>query len=671
MWDMTKLSELLAFACYLNYNFNSGSFAGFFVERVLNMKTMRKYAVLCAGCLMLTALPLPAAAAEDDPVLMQLAAVKNDKFTVDAKKLGYTALNGECPERPEWYTMPTDEYTLEKGYANDDEWWADNWKTYVESGFYYGGQTRYENVGEVEPAHYSVTNSPEGYALIVDGKPDSLTADNAVFQFNVLDKNGELKFTGAFDNYCESFDYSYSQGVFSLAEGLTWIGNLNQAYYYDVKSGNHFQYQLGEPMYNGYAAVLECLETGREFTIDLESEYGSDISPVKHQLSLINGKGEKVFTASEPVLVTTGGGAGGDGFGVTGYNYSMKLGGYSEGLIWLSCDRQLGSTLNDLIVNTDEGKEAETEIGWATYSNEYSFAEHKCGYADLQGNIVIPQKFDAAWPFQEGIALVGIMEEGDDPWNPVTKYGFIDKSGNYIAEPQYEYYDNYWNGEINVKNVGTGSFSGGFAKVALKDDNNVLQYGYIDKTGKVAIELQFEDARDFQNGFACVKKDGKWGYINTAGETVVPFEYTGAYGSDGLSFVVGKEIDGETKFGAIDADGNTILPFVFEDMSNPVNGLVYAFCNKELYSMEIAEILDSGDLTGDGDISIDDAQTALKAYTEKLSGKDSGLTPGQLKAADINGDGQLSVEDVQYILIYYTENKVAGKHMTWEDVLNR
>ena len=87
--------------------------------------------------------------------------------------------------------------------------------------------------------------------------------------------------------------------------------------------------------------------------------------------------------------------------------------------------------------------------------------------------------------------------------------------------------------------------------------------------------------------------------------------------------------------------------------------------------MEIAEILDSGDLTGDGDISIDDAQTALKAYTEKLSGKDSGLTPGQLKAADINGDGQLSVEDVQYILIYYTENKVAGKHMTWEDVLNR
>ena len=79
------------------------------------MKTMRKLALISAACLMLTALPLSAAAA-DDPVLTQVAAVKNDKFTVDAKKLGYTALNGECPERPVWFTIPENE---KNNYEND------------------------------------------------------------------------------------------------------------------------------------------------------------------------------------------------------------------------------------------------------------------------------------------------------------------------------------------------------------------------------------------------------------------------------------------------------------------------------------------------------------------------------------------------------------------------
>ncbi|MBP0967251.1 MAG: hypothetical protein J5722_06440, partial [Oscillospiraceae bacterium] len=159
--------------------------------------------------------------------------------------------------------------------------------------------------------------------------------------------------------------------------------------------------------------------------------------------------------------------------------------------------------------------------------------------------------------------------------------------------------------------------------------------------------------------------------INTRGETVLPFEYADTCGSDGTCFVVGREVDGETKFGAVAADGSTILPFIFEDMSNPVNGLVYAFCDRELYSIEIAGVLGTGDLTGDGTIGVDDVQTALKAYTEKVAGKASDLTPGQQKAADVTGDGNLDIEDVQLILIYYTENTVAGKHVAWDDLLKQ
>ena len=32
--------------------------------------------------------------------------------------------------------------------------------------------------------------------------------------------------------------------------------------------------------------------------------------------------------------------------------------------------------------------------------------------------------------------------------------------------------------------------------------------------------LEFDDVFDFKEGFAAVKKDGKWGYINTKGYPV-------------------------------------------------------------------------------------------------------------------------------------------------------
>ena len=76
-----------------------------------------------------------------------------------------------------------------------------------------------------------------------------------------------------------------------------------------------------------------------------------------------------------------------------------------------------------------------------------------------------------------------------------------------------------------------------------------------------------------------------------------------------------------------------------------------------------------GDVNGDGKIGVDDAQTALIAYTEQFAGNPVDLTDEQRKAVDVNEDGKLNVDDAQNILIYYTETKVAGKVLTWEDLL--
>ena len=104
------------------------------------------------------------------------------------------------------------------------------------------------------------------------------------------------------------------------------------------------------------------------------------------------------------------------------------------------------------------------------------------------------------------------------------------------------------------------------------------------------------------------------------------------------------------------------------------SGMLYSAENKSL-SIEYAQtdydcktVL--GDVDGSNDISVADAQTVLKAYTEQVAGKASGLDNGQTFAADVNRDSAVSVEDAQLILKYYTEKNVAGKDIAWKDILN-
>ncbi len=89
------------------------------------------------------------------------------------------------------------------------------------------------------------------------------------------------------------------------------------------------------------------------------------------------------------------------------------------------------------------------------------------------------------------------------------------------------------------------------------------------------------------------------------------------------------------------------------------------------FTVSVGREPERGDLSGDGDISVDDAQLTLKAYTKSVAGLDNGLNPAQEKAADINGDGEVSVDDAQLILKYYTQKKVAGKDITWDDLLKK
>ena len=150
----------------------------------------------------------------------------------------------------------------------------------------------------------------------------------------------------------------------------------------------------------------------------------------------------------------------------------------------------------------------------------------KYGFADENGNVVIPCKWISVSIFDEGLALV----RDDD-----KKWGFIDKTGGMVIPCKWIYAsifneglalvrdDNYKYGFIDktggmvipCKWTSAGGFHEGLALV--RDDNE--KYGFIDKTGNVIIPCKWKDASFFSEGLASVQdEDGSWVYINKRGE---------------------------------------------------------------------------------------------------------------------------------------------------------
>src|SRR6266480_1929571 len=83
--------------------------------------------------------------------------------------------------------------------------------------------------------------------------------------------------------------------------------------------------------------------------------------------------------------------------------------------------------------------------------------------------------------------------------------------------------------------------------------------GYVDSTGATVIKLQFEDARDFSEGLAAVQTGDNWGYIDGTGRFIITPQFDGADGfSEGMAAVT---VAG--KLGYIDRSGHFVAPPTF------------------------------------------------------------------------------------------------------------
>lgn len=125
----------------------------------------------------------------------------------------------------------------------------------------------------------------------------------------------------------------------------------------------------------------------------------------------------------------------------------------------------------------------------------------KYGFIDMKGRIVVTPQFDWVWSpdqvlFEDGIRTV--MKDG--------KYGLLSSSGALLSKPQWD--------EIQM------DLSSDLIYVR-KQINGQKLYGFLDRKGNIAIDVQYYDINEFMNGYAHVDSYDFEGYIDVHGNEII------------------------------------------------------------------------------------------------------------------------------------------------------
>ncbi len=99
------------------------------------------------------------------------------------------------------------------------------------------------------------------------------------------------------------------------------------------------------------------------------------------------------------------------------------------------------------------------------------------------------------------------------------RYGFVDRTGAIAIPLIYE---------------GADNFSDGLAKIELNG-----KIGFIDPDGTLVIPPKYDDSWGFRAGLANFERNGKWGFVDKTGKEVIPprFLLAGLFGDDGTTVV--------------------------------------------------------------------------------------------------------------------------------------
>jgi hypothetical protein len=192
---------------------------------------------------------------------------------------------------------------------------------------------------------------------------------------------------------------------------------------------------------------------------------------------------------------------------------------------------------------------------WASeFSGEFAAvqtADRALALVNQSGKTVLLAKVDTlGYEFNSGLL----------PAAAGGKWGFMDTTGKWVIDPQFE---------------GVAGFADGLAPVRVGG-----RWGYIDQNGKFVVNPQYDFGGEFYDGYASFLTGGKSGFIDTKGRVVVEAKFLKAYRfSNGLAAV-----ESEEGWGAIDRTGKMVISPQFDYVEAFQNGLArVSVLGKEAY----------------------------------------------------------------------------------------
>ena len=161
----------------------------------------------------------------------------------------------------------------------------------------------------------------------------------------------------------------------------------------------------------------------------------------------------------------------------------------------------------------------------------------KYGYINRKGKVVIEPEYLYASEFTEGCALIVV----DTVWSKCNykynygeltyKYGYINKSNKIIIDTSLIYVNDYALKNYDFLGLNELLCYNGRIKFQEKNKSNYLYEGYMDKNGNIVISPihQYQYGTHFSNDMAAVMDENyRCGYIDINGDIIIDYIYENA-----------------------------------------------------------------------------------------------------------------------------------------------
>jgi hypothetical protein len=184
------------------------------------------------------------------------------------------------------------------------------------------------------------------------------------------------------------------------------------------------------------------------------------------------------------------------------------------------------------------------------------------GYSDLKGELIIDAKYKKCIAFSEdGLAAIYDAK--------LKQFYFIDLKGETLPTEvkDFKLYE--------IFGFGMKGFEDGFAPVKIDE-----KWGYINTSGKLAIPARYDKMTAFNTGYASVQKDEKFFIVDENGNEI-PVEAPGLVDLNNFSELLASFKTADDQVGFVDGSGKVVIQAKFKAAGDFHGGMAWAKNNSE------------------------------------------------------------------------------------------